>query len=389
MTDIRFLHTADWQLGMTRHYLSDDAQPRFTAARLDAVRSIGELAVAEGCAFVVVCGDVFETNHVERKVVVRALEAMRAQPSVTFALLPGNHDPLDPASVYRSPTFTTNQPENVLVLDSTQPVEVAPGVQLVAATWTTKVPVTDLCAAALNASVGVAAASAEGTDGTVRILVGHGIVDELSPDRLNPSLIAQAGLEAALSDARVHYVALGDRHSTTSVGTSGRIWYSGAPEPTAYDELDPGNVLVVHLDAAGGVNVQPHRVGTWHFVLHEADVNGPDDLAALEQWLTALADKERTIVKLSLKGTLSLVDAAALDALLAHHADLLGALETWDRHTELVVLPNDTDYASLHVTGFAAEAVDDLRQLAEQDNDAARTARDALALVYRLSASES
>ena len=76
----RFLHSADWQLGMTRHFLGAEAQARFTAARLEAVVAIGALAAAEGCGFVVVCGDVFETNHVERQVVVRALEALKATP---------------------------------------------------------------------------------------------------------------------------------------------------------------------------------------------------------------------------------------------------------------------------------------------------------------------
>ena len=33
---MRFLHTADWQLGMTRHFLAGDAQPRYSAARRDA-----------------------------------------------------------------------------------------------------------------------------------------------------------------------------------------------------------------------------------------------------------------------------------------------------------------------------------------------------------------
>ena len=44
---LRFLHSADWQLGMTRHYLSDEAQTRFTAGRLDVIAEIGELAVEE------------------------------------------------------------------------------------------------------------------------------------------------------------------------------------------------------------------------------------------------------------------------------------------------------------------------------------------------------
>ena len=42
----KFLHTADWQLGMTRHFLSDEAQARFTAARIEAITTIGALAVA-------------------------------------------------------------------------------------------------------------------------------------------------------------------------------------------------------------------------------------------------------------------------------------------------------------------------------------------------------
>ena len=92
---VKFLHTADWQLGMTRHFLAGEAQARFDGARIDAIRTIGALAEDEGCAFVVVCGDVFESNQVSRQVILRAFEAMGASPQVTFYLLPGNHDPLE------------------------------------------------------------------------------------------------------------------------------------------------------------------------------------------------------------------------------------------------------------------------------------------------------
>ena len=65
----RFLHTSDWQLGQVRHYLSprndgDDPQARFTQARIDAIRTIGGLARQRECEFVVVAGDVFETQNV-------------------------------------------------------------------------------------------------------------------------------------------------------------------------------------------------------------------------------------------------------------------------------------------------------------------------------------
>ena len=145
---VKFLHTGDWQLGMTRHYLSAEAQPRFSAARLDAIGRIGSLATEEKCEFVIVCGDVFESNHVDRQVVVRAFEKMQETPEVMFYFLPGTHDPLDVSSVYCSPTFTQHQPQNVKVLKGSDPVEVAARVELIPAPWPNKHPTNDLLAEA-------------------------------------------------------------------------------------------------------------------------------------------------------------------------------------------------------------------------------------------------
>ena len=374
---VRFLHTADWQLGMTRHFLGAEAQPRFSAARTAAIRTIGALAVEQGCAFVVVCGDVFETNQVDRQVVVRALDAMAATPQVRFYLLPGNHDPLDAASVFRSPTFVAHQPANVVVLAEPGALAVAPGVELVAAPWRSKRPLTDLVAAS---AAGLAA------DGTIRIAVGHGAVDHLSPDDANPALVVVAEAEAALADGRLHYVALGDRHSTTSVGRTGRIWYAGAPEPTDFREEAAGNVLVVEVDAHG-VTVEPHRVGTWAFVRHEAQVTGEADLDLLEALLDGIDDKSRTIVRLALVGQLSLAEKARLDAMLAHHADLFASLEGWERRIDLVVLPDDADFGGLDLSGFARDALADLQAHAAGAGPEPVVAQDALTLLVRLAGS--
>jgi DNA repair exonuclease SbcCD nuclease subunit len=367
----KFLHSADWQLGMTRHFLNPEAQARFAAARLESIRTIGSLAVAEGCRFVVVCGDVFETNQVARQVVVRALDAMAATPSVRFYLLPGNHDPLDASSVFRSSTFVQHAPDNVVVLDQPGPRIVEDGVVLVAAPWFSKRPLHDL--------VHQATRDIE-ADGTVRIAVGHGAVDRLSPDAANPALIVLDHLESDLDAGRLHYVALGDRHSTTEVGRTGRVFYAGAPEPTDYDEVDPGNVLVVEV-TPGSVAVQRRPIGTWRFLLEHFDVAGAEDCSRLEAWLHGIDDKARAIVKLALVGQLSLADNARLEGSLEHHRDLLGALETWERRSDLVVLPDEGDLEHLQLSGFAREALDDLRDSASDDV----AARDAIGLLYRLS----
>jgi hypothetical protein len=220
-------------------------------------------------------------------------------------------------------------------------------------------------------------------DGSLRVVVGHGSTDTLSPDPNDPALVALGGLEAALAAGSVHYVALGDRHSTTEVGTTGRIWYSGTPEPTAYDEIDPGKVLIVEL-SADAVSVEHHQVGTWQFVRQDFDVTGPEDCLKVEHFLNEIPDKARTIVKLSLVGQLSLADMDRLETSLSHASDLLGSLERWERRSDLVALPDSNDFGTLGLSGFAAAGLDDLREVGSGTGEDAQTARDALGLLYRL-----
>jgi len=89
---VRFLHSSDWQLGVTRHFLDADSQARWAAARFDAIRKLGQIAVREKCEFIVVAGDIFESNQVNRGTVAKACEAMSGF-SIPIFLLPANHDP--------------------------------------------------------------------------------------------------------------------------------------------------------------------------------------------------------------------------------------------------------------------------------------------------------
>jgi DNA repair exonuclease SbcCD nuclease subunit len=371
MTPIRFLHTADWQLGMRRHFLDQEALPRFMQARIDAISTMAGLAKSEGCAFVVACGDVFDSNHVDRRTLRRSLEALATVPCPVY-LLPGNHDPLDAGSIYKSDEFASHKPPNVRLLDTNQPVEAAPGVALLGVPWLTKTPRRDL--------VAEACAKLEVANDTRRICAAHGMVDSLSPDRDDPALISKVAMESAVNGNLVHYFALGDRHSATEVGP--RIWYSGAPEATDYREDEAGKALVVEL-TEDECHVVKHPVGRWRFETETFEFSSGDDVDAAARRLEAMTDKGHTILKLTLKGALNLKAKARLDNVLEEAGDLFGALEVWARHTDLMVLPDNLDFESLGLAGFARSAALELKEMATGEGDEARVARDALALLYR------
>lgn len=389
---VRFIHTSDWQLGMTRHFLEPEAQARYTAARIDAIRSIGALAREHGCEFVLVAGDVFDSNLVGAQTVRRALEAMAAI-EVPVYLLPGNHDPLDAVTIYRGRLFARACPPNVHVLDQPGVVPVSEGVELVAAPWFGKAPLRDLVADALD---GLAPSAG------VRVLVGHGALDALSPESDEPSLISLAGLERAVDDGLVQYAALGDKHTRLAVGRRRLVNYSGSPEVTSFREERPGDVLVVDVEAGAEPVVTPHHVGTWRFVTLEREISGDDDLDELDEALGRMDPKDRTVVRTGLSGTLTLRQKARLDTLLDVYGEVLAACFTWPQRHDVAVILADDELTDLGVGGFVDAAVADLAGLSNgsggpgrpgaaaaaggsgSGHDQAEIAREALSLLYRL-----
>lgn len=356
MNRTRFLHTADWQLGLRRHFLSEEALPRYRQARIDAIRTMA--ALARDCEFAVVAGDAFESNQIDATTLKRALEELAKFPCPVF-LLPGNHDPLEAGSVHER---IRNHPRaRVLVTRET----VRPGLEVVGAPWHTKRPQSDLVAEACAGLDPVPL-------GSLRVLVGHGN-GGVAGDHGDPALLDIEAAERAIAERRVHYIALGDRHSVTRLAD--RIWYSGTPEPTAFRETDPGFALVVDLDETE-CRVARRPVGRWHFLKRKWSLAGQADVDDLGLWLAGLEEKDATVVKLRLSGTLGLAERAALDRMLADTRELFAGLE---RRDDLVVAPRDADLVALGLGGFARATLDEL--VARKGDEAGG---DALALLYRL-----
>ena len=223
----RFLHTSDLQLGMTRWFLqeTEDAQALFDAARVEAITRLGEKAIEYQCDFIIVAGDVFEHNSISAKTRERALAALAALP-VDVYLLPGNHDPLTADSIF----YRAESHPRIHVFTDSTPIEVAPGVELIGAPWHSKTPSCDLVS---HAIAGLEPAA------TIRIVVGHGQLDNRSND-IRMDIIDRDTVEAAIRGGTIDYLALGDTHSAISLSDTGAIWFSGAPEVTAFRELPSG-----------------------------------------------------------------------------------------------------------------------------------------------------
>lgn len=377
---VRFLHTSDWQLGMTRWFLKEgdgEAQARYSADRLEAVRRIGRLAQERGAEFIVVAGDVFESNTLPERDFQRALDAIRELP-VPVYLLPGNHDALDATSIYHRKVFDEVALSGVHVLRDSAPVEVRPGVEIVGAPLTSRTPDSDLLAEALE--------PLEPTTG-VRIAVAHGQVAGFGAEV--GETLSLAAVAEAVGKRTVQYVAVGDSHSTQKLDDAGRMWFSGSPETTDYDDKEKhsGNALVVDVWPDREPLVEAAHIGQWDFRAMERDFAGVEDARAWLNELRMLSDKSRTCVKYSLRGTLNLIADAELKRGLREIAPSFAALYRRGSGSEITVVPEDGDIGSLGVNGFPLDAAERLKErttdpsLAEEDR---RTAADALALLARL-----
>ena len=386
---IRFLHTSDWQLGMTRHFLDEGAQARFAQDRIDAIKEIGRRAKDHSVDFVVVAGDVFESNQVKPQTVLRALEALGSI-SVPVFLLPANHDPLDSASVYLSKTFADKKPDTVHVIETSEPIAVrgVDGAEIVGVPWYSKRQLTDAVA---QATVSVEPCPS----GTFRVMLAHGGIDggiaEFSPAVDAPGLISLEAAEAAIRAGCVQYLALGDRHSYTDVGKTGAIRYSGTHVATSFRETDPGKVLLVEIADDHGVSVEVlpvNEVKVWRFVDQRFDLSGPDDVEAVKVFLDEQPDKARTIVRLTLAGHLSISSAARLEEILSEFGEHFASVREWDRHMDLTILPDEIDSEDLNLVGYARATWNHLVAAAEDSGDGGKRATDALCLLYRLARSQ-
>ena len=361
---VRFLHTADWQLGKQFENLGapPDKLAFLRQGRMDVVRRIGQLAIDRSVDAILVAGDVFERNEVGDQLIREALATMR-QVKIPWLLLPGNHDPAGPASVWDR-IGRIGCPEHVHLLHSTEPVLLADGgLAVLPAPLTRKHQFTDPTEGFGQQVTSQAA---------VRVGLAHGSLrNRLAPAAEQHNMIS----DTRADEGHLDYLALGDWHSCKEVAP--RTWYAGTPEPDDFDQ-DSGAVLIVELRGPGvAPTVERVQVGSYRWHNLRAQLQSPGAVEQLRACLASVTEPlASAVVHLEVRGAVSLSERAAIDEELANFEATVQVLRA--RTIDLIPSPTEEDLNDLGRQGFVSIVVERLRSLegdaADPDSVFARAA---------------
>jgi DNA repair exonuclease SbcCD nuclease subunit len=269
---MRFLHTADWQIGKPFARVPDAQKGTLLRQeRIAVVKRIGNIAREKNASFVLVAGDLFDSTTPDRSTVSAACSAIGSL-GVPVIAIPGNHDHAGPGTIWEQEFFLREQQTlapNFRLLDKQEPYEVC-GVVIMPCPLTRKQQADDPTAWLRDPSV-----VGSSTDGKLRIVLAHGSVQgfsSVSDDEESSGRSHLIDLDR-LDPTAFDYLALGDWHGAKSVGGggwTGKAWYSGTPELDRFakgGDHDPGNVLLVEIPSKGQMptiqRIRTARLG-WH-----------------------------------------------------------------------------------------------------------------------------
>lgn len=339
---VRFLHTADWQMGMRAAKLGE-AGKRVREERLAAGKRVVQAARDNAADFILVAGDLFEDNAVERALVQQVADILASAPCPVY-VIPGNHDPLVPGSVWEHRSWESAK--NVFVLKDRAPVSV-PGCTLYPCPVREKQSGEDPTA-------WIAPKGCE----KPRIGLAHGSVEGAPVGEWDHPIPRDAATRSGLD-----YLALGHWHSLgtfeDSAGAS-RTAYSGTHEPTSFGERDSGKALLVEIAGAGAApKLTPLATGGLEWVSFSERVHAPGDLEAVRKRLEALPQPGSTLFELTLSGLVTPADQAELE----HISELAGTRFLWSRvdSSALAPAPEDESWIEALPVGLLREVADRIR----------------------------
>lgn len=362
---MEFLHTADWQIGMKAAAIGDMGE-KVRRTRVESAERVIKLARENTAEFVVVAGDTFEDNAVARVLVQKVADILEHFLGPVF-VIPGNHDPLGPGSVWDHPAWKSAK--NVTVLLDETPVDV-PGGVLFPCPTAQKHGVKDPTAWILPQR-----------GEQIRIGVAHGTVEGAPVEEQYFPIPRDAAAKRMLD-----YLALGHWHSFASYpDTTGatRMAYSGTHEPTKFGERDSGNALLVEISTPGTPPaLRRLKSGTLDWIQLDENLRETADLARIQAQVQSMTSPDKTLFNLRLKGLIGAEGRTVLSGI----EDLCSSRFLWSsiNADQLNASPQDSAWISDMLPGVVHETAARLRDQAAAGGPPARIALRALHELYAI-----
>jgi DNA repair exonuclease SbcCD nuclease subunit len=269
---LKLLHTADWHLGRLFRSFPEEGALKLSRARLEVLDRILLAADRYAVDAVLCAGDLFDEPSPAKEWWEQAAARLRKHSSSKrpIFLLPGNHDPLTADSVWaQGHKFRGLLPEWVHVVDRDDfEYTFANGAVLYAVPCMSQAGQRDPTDSIPNRTAG---------DERIRIGMVHGSTFDAKDWQTNFPINSDAVLTRGLD-----YLAIGDTHGFRFVPPNREhppTIYPGAPEATAFDEKDPGDVAVVFINRQRIATVRRERVAHWTW--EELNITTLEDLRAL------------------------------------------------------------------------------------------------------------
>ena len=294
---VRILATADWQMDMVGGGLNPDAREYLSAARLETIEKILELAKEEDVDVILAAGDLFEYPSPTPEV-INSVANILQRSKVPIHAIPGNHDLYGSSSVWNTPEF--REIEHFHLHSEQTQTEIAEGVTLHSIPVKSKYdiqPQNELLEDVSDED-GVHIVMAHAHDVAVSTFGGHEDDCKLPID------------SSKVIDKGYSLLILGHWHSWFEVQEN-RVLYPGTHEQTKFGERDAGYVAIIDVPEGGGEpQIEKKKVGKIQWASEEFDCTEkelPDDLI---EFVRNQRDDGVEFLKLKLIGEVD-VDALA------------------------------------------------------------------------------
>ncbi len=366
---VSFIHTADWQIGKQFGKISGDIAALLRESRFSAIKKIARMANEHHVDAILVAGDVFEANEVSDTTLRRALNEM-CEYKGPWVLLPGNHDPALAQSVWTRIARLPEKTENIILATEPKPIFVADGrLVIFPSPLKRRHEFNDLTEWYENYNV---------NENVFKVGLAHGSMRGFLPESAEiHNMISSNRAETASLD----YLALGDWHGQLEI--SPKIWYAGTPEQDRFHDNDSGNALLVSLTEKGNhpaVVSMPIGTYRWHSI--EFQIYSEADIAALNDYFLKFVEPKCQVVRLSLKGNVSLALRQEVATLISSWEARLAMLEVDD--CELKQTPSEDDLQYFSGTGFLGMAFERLLSIRDdRQHDENKYAERAIQLLWQ------